>query len=219
MTNSIVPERENINKKIDSLLQIRRRALYDLEKSIEELYKIGLIFFSPSLDGIPEVSSAQDLLPRFEKTLESWEWKAIYEDGTELDQYGEKQHHFGDIDQSKLKQLLYISNFEISTSNQEKRAIVTLNWKEGTFDFLNCGAMDIRGQLDKPCLEDKKLILFKRKRQDFTVGFTPKEKGMEVEPTGEQFIYQRYYLGWETKNKKVLICLYPNGEIRIEENK
>jgi organic radical activating enzyme len=34
---------------------------------------------------------------------------------------------------------MFISNFEIDTSNEEKRAVITMDFKDGTFEFLNCG--------------------------------------------------------------------------------
>lgn len=207
--------KETVNNAIDTFLKIRRQSLYDLERAVEGLYAMGVRFFTPTEEGIPEISSAQNLLPRFEKTLEDFEWKAIYEDETELDQYGEKQSHFGDIDQSKLVKLQYISNFEIDTQNPEKRLIITLDFKKGTFEFWNCGSQDIRAELTEPCEGEKKLILFKRKREDFTVAVAQKEKS--VEPTGERFTYTRYYLGFEGEGKKVIVVLYPNGEVGLEK--
>ena len=209
-------KKQTVNAKIDSFLKIRRQSLYDLEKAVEGLYAMGVRFFIPSPGGVPDISAAQSLLPRFEFTLDDFEWKAIYEDGTELDQYGEKQSHFGSIDQSKLVKIQYISNFEISTQNPEKRLIVTLDFKSGVFDFWNCGSQGVRAELLKPCEGKKKLILFKRRREDFTVGVS-KEK-LEVRPTGERFTYTRYYLGYEAEGRKVIVCLYPNGEVGIENN-
>ena len=206
---------ETVNKKIDGFLKIRRQSLYDLEKAIEGIYEMGVRFFVPTAGGVPEISCAQNLLPRFEFTLEDFEWKAIYEDGTELDQYGKEQSHFGNIDQSKLAKLQYISNFEILTQNPEKRLIITLDFKKGTFDFWNCGEQGLRAELTKPCEGKKKLILFKRKREDFTVSVAGKTK--EVNPTGERFTYTRYYLGFETKDKKVIVVIYPNGKVGIEK--
>jgi len=205
----------NVNKQIDDLLKIRRQSLYDLEKSIEGLYNMGIRFFSSNGDDVPEISASQNLLPRYEQTLEDFEWKAIYTDGTELDQYGDKELHFGDIDQTKLDRLILISNFDIETSNQEKRLIITLNFKDGTFDFLNCGSMGVRGKLTTPNLEEKKLIFFKRNRESFTAGVS--EKSKLLTPTGEKITYKRYYLGYETSNKKLIICAYPNGDVQIEE--
>jgi hypothetical protein len=205
----------NVNQQIDEFLQTRRTALENLEKSVEGLYQIGVRFFNPGVDGIPEISAAQNLLPRFEKTLEDWEWKVIYNDGTELDENGMKQSHYGDIDQSKLVKVLLISNFEIDTTNEEKRAIITLDFKEGTFDFLNCGPMEVRGKLTTPSLGDKKLILFKRNRESFTAGVDTQSKSLT--PTGEKITYKRYYLGYEMPNRKIIVCAYPNGDVQIEE--
>lgn len=209
---------KNINQKIDSLLQTRRRALYDLENSIDELYKMGLRFFTPSEGDTPEIVSYQNLDPRFEQTLEDWEWEAVYDDGSVLYQYSEhKISHFGNIDQARLEKIIYTSNFLIDTTNEEKHAKVELNVKKGTFEFLNCGPMDVRGATDKENAEEKKIILFKRKRKDFTVGMTQKDGRVEADPTGEEFIYQRYYLGYETPNKKLVLCLYPDGNVGIDE--
>jgi hypothetical protein len=205
----------NINKQIDEFLQTRRTALENLEKSVEGLYEMGVRFFSPGADGIPEISAAQNLLPRYEQTLEDWEWKAIYNDGTDLDQYGATESHYANIDQSKLEKVLFISNFEIDTSNVEKRAVITLNFKDGTFDFLNCGPMSVRGKLTIPSLEDKKLILFKRNRESFTAGVDTRSRSLT--PTGEKITYKRYYLGYQTPSKKVIICAYPNGDVQIDE--
>lgn len=208
----------NINHKIDSLLQTRRRALYDLEKSVEELYKLGLRFFSPGEGDTPEIASYQNLDPRFEQTLEDWEWEAVYNDGSILYQYSEHQvSHFGHIDQSRLEKIIYTSNFLIDTTNEEKHAKVTLNVKTGTFEFINCGPMDVRGKTDKENSEEKKVILFKRKRKDFTAGVTQIKGQVNIDPTGEEFVYQRYYLGYETPTKKLIVCLYPDGDIGIEE--
>jgi len=206
---------KTVNQQIDECLQTRRKALYDLEKSIEKLYEMGVRFFTPNEeDGMPEISAAQNLLPRYEQTLEDFEWKAIYNDETELDENGEKQSHYGDIDQSKLEKIILISNFEIDTSNTEKRLIITMNFKDGIFEFLNCGPMEVRGKLTTPCIDPKKLILFKRRRRDFTAGVDVKSKLLT--PTGEEFTYTRYYLGFETSDKKVVICAYPNGDVQIE---
>jgi len=206
----------NVNEQIDNFLKIRKVSVENLEGAIEGLYEMGVRFFTPSEDGIPEISAAQNLLPRYEATLEDFEWKAIYNDGTELDQNGEVESHYGNIDQEKLDKILLISNFDINTSNQEKRLVVTLNFKDGTFDFLNCGPMEVRGKLTTPCFGKKKLIYFKRKRESFTAGVDTKSKLLT--PTGEKITYQRYYLGYESPDKKVLVCLYPNGLVAIEDN-
>jgi len=209
----------NVNEKIDSHLKIRRQSLYDLEKSIEGLYEMGVRFFIPSPDGLPDISAAQSLLPRFEKTLEDFEWKAIYDDGTELDQYGEIQSNFGDIDMSKLVKLQYISNFEINTQNLEKRLVITLDFKQGTFTFWNCGSQNVKDELSKEISGEKKLVLFKRKRESFTAGVSKDAIGkLDVSPTGEKFTYTRYYLGYECGKKKVIVCLYPNGDMEIDND-
>lgn len=210
----------NPNQKIDKLLKIRRQSLYDLEKAIEGLYEMGVRFFTPSPDGVPDISAAQNLLPRFEFTLEDFEWKAIYNDGTELDQYGEKQFSFKDIEMEKLEKIQYISNFEIDTQNPEKRLVITLDFKKGVFNFWNCGSQDVRAKLMKPVEGEKKLILFKRKRESFTAGVSKDSGRPEIMPTGDKFTYTRYYLGYEVvgKKKKIVVCLYPNGQIEIEND-
>lgn len=204
-----------VNQQIDECLKIRRQSVYDLEKAIEKLYKMGVRFYTPGEDGVPEIAAEQKLLSRYEQTLEDFEWKVIYTDGTELSQFGEKESHFGNINQSKLDKMVLFSNFEIDTSNQEKRLIITLNFKDGTFDFLNCGPMDVRGKLTTPYLEPKKLIFFKRNRESFTAGVDI--DNAIIVPNGEKVVYKRYYLGWENSNNKILICAYPNGDVQIEK--
>jgi len=210
----------NVNQKIDNFLKIRRQSLYDFEKAVEGLYEMGVRFFTPAPDGVPDISAAQSLLPRFEFTLEDFEWKAIYDDGTELDQFGEKQSSFKDIDMERLEKIQYISNFEINTQNPERRLVITLDFKQGTFTFWNCGSQEIRDSLSKEVKGEKKLILFKRRRESFTAGVSKGEGKAEILPTGEKFTYTRYYLGYEVvgKKKKAIVCLYPNGEIVIEND-
>jgi len=207
----------NVNKQIDNFLKIRRQSLLDLEKAVEGLYAIGVRFFTPSPDGVPDISAAQSLLPRYEKTLEDFEWKAIYTDKTELDQYGEKQSHFGDIDMSKLDKIQYISNFEIDTQNPEKRLVVTLN-ADGSFDFWNCGDQKLKDELSKPVEGKKKFILFRRKRETFTAGVGVNLGKANITPTGEKLTYARYYLGYECGKKKIIVCLYPNGQMAIDND-
>ena len=38
-----------------------------------------------------------------------------------------------------------------------------------------------------------------------------------LDMSGEKITYKRYYLGWEAGSKKVVICIYPNGDVQIEE--
>lgn len=190
-----------------------------IEKAITGLYEMGVRFYqADDAGGAPEVSAAQKLLPRYESTLQDFEWKAIYEDGTELDQYGDEEHHFGDIDQTRLAKVLFIGNFEIDTSNIEKRPIVTLDFKTGLFDFWNCGPMEVRGKLVNPCPGEKKLIMFRRVRETFAAGAGGKTKGIEL--TGDKIVYIRYYLGYETKDgRKAIVCIYPNSDVGIEDIK
>ena len=199
------------NEKLDEYLKIKRQALYDLEKSVEGLYEMGVTFVSPGED-VPELSSAMKLNERYEKTLESWEWKVIYNDGSELDQYGEKENNFRDIKLGEISKVLLISNFEFDTTNVEKRAVITLN-QDGTFEFLNCGPMELRGKLNKPVGTTWKLILFKRYRESFTAGMSSDKK---LEPTGEKILYKRYFLGYEINGVKTIVCAYPNGEVKLE---
>jgi len=208
----------NANKQIDKFLKIRRQSLLDLENAIEGLYEIGVRFFTPSPDGVPDISAAQTLLPRFEQTLEDFEWKAIYSDKTELDQYGEKQSHFGDIDLKKLEKIQYISNFEVSTQNPEKRLIISLDVKSGVFTFWNCAEQQLKDKVGVVVAGEKKLILFKRKRESFTAGVSETLGKANISPTGEKFTYTRYYLGYECGDKKVIVCMYPNGNISIEND-
>ncbi len=206
----------NINKKLDRLLRQRRRAIQDLESATEGIFDMGVRIFEPTPEGVPNIIAGQNLIPRYEVTLEDYEWQVEFEDGEVMDQYEKgEQHHFGDImDKDKeIKQVRYISNFETHSQAEEKRIIVTLNFDDGTFKFWNAGGPDIKHELSKPIEGEKKLILFKRRRE--TVAVQANSTGMKMADKGQKTLYTRYYLGFETDDEKRIVCCYPNGEIRI----
>ena len=191
----------------------RRSKIINAEK---ELAKLGVKFGQMGDDGIPTFEVGSNYLPQFLHHLEEFEWEAVYEDGTILRQHGiNGENHYGNIRQEALKRLKLTSNFEMDTDNQERRVIITLDWKTGKIEVLN-GRMDIDDRNEMAKIEEtgqKKLILFKRIR----FGETMDVSGEKPSPTGEIYFYKRNYIGYETESKKVLFCLYPDGMVGIEK--
>lgn len=225
MANAIATtnmEKEDIGKKVDQHIKDRVNALNQLIKAENELVKLGVKFGTLDENQVPNFELGENYLPNFLYHLEEYEWEAIYKDGTILRQYGiDGDHHFGDIDQEQLKEIRYVSNFEYPTDNQEKRIILTLDWETGKFDLLN-GLLipaDDRAKLSREVKDKKKLILFRRVRYGQMLGLSSGDNLVTPFPTDEVYFYKRYYLGYETKDRKILICLYPNGEVRVEEYK
>jgi hypothetical protein len=156
-----------------------------------------------------ELSALPNLdVEKYEKCRnQEFVWEAEYDDGSVLKQFdGAKQHHYGNIEQEKLKLIRWVSLFVVDTSNVDKRVIVSLDWKTGLWSFYNgivsqeLRAMVANGfSLDKP-----KLILKMVKRESAGVGFP----GAVV---NEITRYNRYILGWEAGGNKVILCTEPNG--------
>lgn len=200
-------------KKVDELIKERNKGYSLIMKSTKELIDMGVKLGQMTEEGETSFNIPDNYLPNFAFNLEEYEWEAEYEDGSKIRQYDiDKEHHFGDIDQSKLKRITYYSNFEYPTDNLEKRVIVSLDWKTGVFTFMN-GLVDMkeRGELSKE-RKPRKLILYKRVQQ----GQTSELSSGGSKPTGDIYFYKRYYLGYETEdNQKIIICLYPNMQIKI----
>jgi len=220
---TMTEKKEDIGKIVDKYIKQRVSALNQLIKAENELAKLGVKFGVLDENGIPSFELGDNYLPTFLYHLQEYEWEAVYKDGTILRQYGvDGEHHFGDIDQENLKEIRYISNFEYPTDNKEKRIILTLDWETGKFDLLNglLKPADDRAKLSREVKGKKKLILFRRIRYGQMLGTTNAEGNLVTPfPTDEIYFYKRYYLGYETKDRKILICLYPNGEVRVEEYK
>lgn len=206
--------KDELGKIVDQHIRERVEAMKQLLKAEKELGKLGVKIGNVNEDGLPEFEVGPNYLPQFAYHLEEYEWEAIYKDKTSLRQHDiGGDHHYGNIDQEKLKEIRYISNFYGENDNQERRVIATLNWISGKFDLLNATiSPEDRAKTDEQAEADKKkLILFKRVRFGQTM-----EIGERIKPTPEVYFYKRYFLGYETKDKKFIICLFPNGEAKVE---
>jgi hypothetical protein len=204
---------DTISQNIDNLIKERAEIIGRLLKIGNQLNNEGVKF--GNLDGDnPIFQVGLNYLPQFANTLEEFEWEAKYNDGTYLRQYDlNGQHHFGDIDMSKLVSIKYVSNFNGENDNEDRRVILTLDFLNGNFELKN-GKIDIDERNKLSMLKDissKKLILFKRHRFGQMM-----EMGEKITPTDEIYMYNRYYLGYENDNQKVIVCLYPNGQAKIE---
>ena len=205
---------DSIGKHIDDLVKERTSALNVLFKVEKELIDQGAKLGVRGENGIPEIQVKSNYLPQFSYHLEEFEWLATYEDGTQLRQYDlDGQHNYSHIDQSKLRSIEFISNFEGENDNQERKLKLSLNWKTGEFTFINLSvSQEQRSILSGLKNEgEKKLILFKRTRYGEMIDTSTNQP---VE-TGEIYFYKRYYLGYETGDSKTIICLMPNGKVEI----
>ena len=224
MANAIankLMKKEDIGKIVDKNIKERTNALNQLAGAESELAQLGVKFGILGDDGIPTLELGDNYLPQFTYHLEEFEWEAEYKDGSKLRQYDiTGDHHFGQIKQDQLKSIKYISNFEYPTDNKEKRIILTLDWETGKFELLN-GLMnaDDKGKIIREIKGEKKLILFKRIRVGQMLGLVNGDKLVQPFPTNEVYFYKRYFLGYETQERKILVCLYPNGKVGVEEYK
>lgn len=200
----------NYGVDIDNHIKVRDRAKLDLSQSRTGLINMGAqlvigdqLFCTPSMD----------MRKFFACNNQEFSWEAEYEDGTLLKQFsGKEQLHYGNIDQSKLKEIRWVSNFDYETANTEKRVIISLNFKTGVFTFTNGFApQEIRGisfQEFKAGFVPK-LVLKMIKRTSTSVGFI--DGNVE-----EVMYYNRFLLGWESAQgsayvEKKVLCIEPNG--------
>lgn len=207
LQNKYKPEHldKDFGKQIDSLIKIKQSAKFNLITSSTELLQMGVkIFNGDKLSTLPGLN-----IESYQKcAMQEFVWEAEFDDGSIVKQFqGEAQHHFGHIDQSKLKVFRWVSLFDCETENADKRAIVELDFKTGKFVFLNGFVpQEVRAGVDDiyPENEAPKLIMKMVKRESNVVNY-PEGSISEV------MKYNRYLIGWETKSKKTLLCVEPNG--------
>lgn len=206
MDYSLIPEGFDFGVEIDNTIKVREAGRYNFERAKMRLLELGAknvvdgqLISAPGLD-VEAYEASQQL---------EFTWEAEHLGGALIRQFqGKKQHHFGDIDQSKLLTIRWISNFSVDTSNADKRAIVSLDFKTGKFTFHNGFVPQfVRNVADEGFVgQNPKLILKFIRRSSVGVSF---KEGQVVEETR----YNRFLLGWETDAKKVVLCIEPNGYI------
>jgi len=212
---------ENINKEIDQLLQIRQDGILAYAKATRKLIDLGVKIGDNRTGSLRIPSTFSNYIDNFNKSNLEFEWEVEYTDGVILKQFSDKEHNFSHIDQSRIKQVRFVSNFNWPTGNEEKRVIVGLNWDTGVFTFVNGFlSQDDRAKLyKKECRDNKKLIMFCRKRFSSTVGDVDPTYTEFAPSTDEFFHYNRFVLGYEVPGteEKIMVMVYPTGYITIFE--
>ena len=204
------PIDHNFGKDVDTFLQARDQARVVLQESMSNLLETGAkVFMGGTVIGLKGMTA--DLYHACNN--QEFSWEAEYKDGTIVKQFDNGvQHHFGDIDQGKLKMFRWMSLFNVETSNADKRVIVTLDFETGLWSFYNAFlTQEMRAVLLPPInAGDKpKLIMKMVKRQSVTVAMTT------MNPNGEVVLFTRYIIGWEVGATKVLLCIEPNGLVHL----
>ena len=199
----------NFGLDVDDMIRLRETSKFNLTSAKMALLNAGVKTIT---DGILQALPNLDV-EKYEKcNFQEFSWEAEYEDGSVLKQFeGAKQHHYGNIEQDKLKTLRWVSHFVVETSNEDKRVIVTLDWKTGLWSFYNGLVLqEVKAAVAEgfPAGITPKLILKMVKRESSGVGFP----GAAV---SEVTRYNRYILGWEAGDTKVLLCVEPNGYIHF----
>lgn len=211
------------NDKIDQLLQTRQDCAFKYAHATKDLLEMGIKVMLASSGELAVPASYNEHLHKFNRSNLEFEWLAKYDgsrpDTAQFDDLGE-EHHFAEIDQSKLKSISYISNFNWPTDNAEKRVIVTLNFENGMFEFSNGFiSQEDKGKILEPITGPKKLILLAKKRQSATVGELAEDLKEFYPPTDEIFFYNRFMIGFETETKKKVLLIQPTGNIDLWEIK
>jgi hypothetical protein len=212
------------NKDIDAMLQRRQRGLIDFSEATNELITLG-VKIGHSEDGDITIPDSYDkYIDKYNASNLEFEWEVEYTNGEKLRQFDDVngtpvQYHFGNIDQSRLKNISFISNFIWPTDNMEKRIIVRLNWETGLFEILNGFAPQetMAHATMNPLAGEKKLILFARKRHTSMMG----DMKSDLYPfTDEYFIYNRFVIGYQIvgSSDQKSVIIEPNGTIKIFRN-
>lgn len=212
--NTEFESKDYFGKNIDALINLRDKAKIDLPYARMALLRLGVKTIKDGqLSHLPGLHAYQ----YFNCSDCEFYWEAEYENGEILKQYdGDIQHHYGHIDQSRLLYFRWISNFDWETDSKEKRVIVTLDFKKGTFTFTNgfC-SQELRKSLydigGTP--NEKKLVIKIVKRKMTSINY----------PDGtvdEVSYYNRFLIGFKSNAvgptrsmRKVILCIEPNGVI------
>lgn len=205
------------NDRIDELLQQKQNGMYNYAKAIKGIVDMGVKIGSQETGDIVVPTSFNRYLDKYNRSNLEFEWVATFTDNRPpLYQFGpEEEHHFGDIDQANLKTISWISNFDWPTDNTEKRVIVTLDFKTGSFEFLNGFiSQEDRGELLKTSIPKQLILAIKRRQSPVTGGLAP-ELAEYHGPTDEIFYYNRFKLGYKTDVGEKVVLIQPNGFINL----
>lgn len=202
--------RYNYSHDVDEALMGKQRALMNLAVAQAKILAMGVkVFEGDTVGHLPGLMLSRYL----DNNRQEFEWEAEYEDGTVIKQFedGKPQLHFGNIDQSKLKEFRWVSNFLWETDNADRRVVVTLMFKEGLFKvhngFVHPDARPFMETLLPP-KELPKLIMKIVKQEKASTGF-PLGKISSVN------LFNRYIIGVEGSDIKKILCVEPNGFIHV----
>lgn len=209
---------ETKNQKIDRLLQTRQDGLFAFSCASKELEEMGLLIGNSETGEIIVPESFNPYLAKFNRSNSEFEWRAEYKDGTFLDQFGDDgDHHFGDIDQSKLKSLSWISNFKFPTDNIEKRIIVKLIIETGKFEIINgYASQEVKQFIQEPLEGYAGPILFAKKRNTTVTGQVDEKYAEMLMIKNEFYCFNQFVLGYKSTNgKNKMLIIDPIGNINI----
>lgn len=206
------------NKLIDELLQKRQDGMVNFVEATKRLIDIGVKIANPEGE-ISVPSFFEKYIDKYSNSNLEFEWEVVYKDGSRLRQFDDgDQHNFANIKLSEVKSVSYISNFTWQTDNEERRIIVKLDMETGLFTIINgfCPQEVLAEIAINEIKEDKKLILFARKRQSSSMGEISDEVKQYFPSAGETFFYNRFILGFETPSGKMrAVIIEPNGNIGL----
>lgn len=196
----------NFGEDIDRLISVLQGAQRDIVLAQSALLTAGV---KSVKDGQMNYMPGLNVERFFACGNQEFYWEAEYLDGTVIRQYeGKVQKNFAHIDQSKLKLVRWVSNFDGETDSAERRVIVSLDFIAGTFEFTNGFVpQEVRGELLKVAgvgPDAPKLILKMVKRMSTSLTFP--SGGVDT-----LFHYRRYLIGFEGAGRKVVLCVEPNG--------
>jgi len=212
---------DNINKKIDELLQIRQDAMVNYARSTSSLIDLGVKIKNKETDDTTLPASFEPFLDKYNISNLEFEWEVRYKDGSVLRQFeGTDERKFSQINLEKIESVSFISNFNWpSEAGTDPRIIVTLDWETGLFTFRNgFASQDVRAVACMNPLEgEKKLILFAKKRFSSSSGEINDQYREFFPFEDEIFYYNRFILGYETNSGIKALIISPNGNIDIFE--
>lgn len=211
----------DFGKQVDGLIKKKNQAKVDLVNSSSLLLQMGIkVLEGDRITAQPGL----DVEKYIAQNYQEFAWEAQYRSGQTIHQFGDPDgdKHFGDIDQEQLMFFRWVSCFKDETDNRDQRVIVQLDFETGRFSFLNGFApQETRNLSDEgfPQGADQsdvkpKLVMKMVKRNSETFSYP---EGSRV----ETMKYNRYLIGWELPDKKIILCVEPNGFVHpwhIKEN-
>jgi len=209
---------DEIHSQIDAIIRLRHEAVYNFSMSTQKMLALGVKIGYASTGEINVPESFAPYLDKYDISELEFEWEVRYQDGSILRQYeGQEQHNFEDIDQSRIKSVAFVSNFDYPIDNPERRVIARLNWETGVFEFTNgfIPQEDKGGLVGSPVPGVKKLILKTSRRHTASAGRVSDALPEMQVVADEVYYFNRFILGYEVSGGgDKIIIIDPLGNIR-----